>query len=570
MEVRRDLLGQLLDHSRQLYSLPAVALEVLELTNEPQVDTARLKDCIERDPALTSKVLRVVNSSLFGLGRRVSDLNQALAVLGTKPLKMLVLGFGLPEPLFAGLARDVLNQYWRHTLTRAVAARDLSQRLWHLPGDELFVAGLLADLGRLVLIQGLGRPYVEMLRKADWPREDVRALERRLIGFDHVQLTAGLIRQWGLPDALVAAVQLPETLSAEARPDVKVLYLAEKIAELLADDRAEALADLLKAAGAVHRFSEGQLTALTDSLEERVRQLAEVLSLDLPLDLPYSEVLARAYSQLASVAASASGELLRCQQVANRLGDFADRDEARNLSAAAAKFHSAQEPRIVAPIGSVSVAGSVSRPVRAALAPTVAPPRGEDTVGRSVVRATLPVSQPVTTVRGVRPLAPPDHGGVSTVPLIHPALAAKIMSASSVCRQKRQELSLLLVEIDAFEQIAVLRGSAGAERVREALFEICRLTDAIGQTPLELTEARFAVVLPGCDRPAAADAGHVLLRQACSSPDCGGAVTVSIGASTVAVPAKNFDPIELVQSAERCLRACQLSGGNCFKSIEAY
>src|SRR5581483_7325691 len=255
MEVRRDLLAQLLDHSKQLYSLPAVALEVLELTSQPQVDTARLKDCIERDPALTSKVLRVVNSSLFGLGRRVSDLTQALAVLGTKPLKMLVLGFGLPEPLFAGLAHDVLNQYWRHTLTRAVAARDLSQRLWHLPGDELFVAGLLADLGRLVLIQGLGRPYVEMLRKADWPREDVRALERRLIGFDYVQLTAGLIQQWGLPDALVAAVQLPDTLSEDAKPDVKVLYLAEKIAELLADDRAEALPALLKAASVVHRFS---------------------------------------------------------------------------------------------------------------------------------------------------------------------------------------------------------------------------------------------------------------------------------------------------------------------------
>jgi HD-like signal output (HDOD) protein/GGDEF domain-containing protein len=563
MEVRRDLLAQLLDHSKQLYSLPAVALEVLELTNHPQVDTARLKDCIERDPAMTSKVLRVVNSSLFGLGRRVSDLTQALAVLGTKPLKMLVLGFGLPEPLFAGLARDVLNQYWRHTLTRAVAARDLSQRLWHLPGDELFVAGLLADLGRLVLIQGLGRPYVELLRKANWPREDVRALERRLIGFDHVQLTAGLIRQWGLPDALVAAVQLPDSLSEEAKPDVKVLYLAEKIAELLADDRTEALAALLKAASVVHRFSEGQLTALTDSLEERVKQLADVLSLDLPLDMPYSEVLARAYSQLSSVAASASGELLRCQQVADRLSDFADRDEARKLSAAAAKFHVGQEPRVTAP---ASVSHAVAR---AAIEQAVVAARGSlpDVACRSAARATLPPAPPAP--RAIRPSALAAQGGAS-MSVIHTALAAKIMSASALCRQKRQELSLLLVEIDAFEQLLLLQGQREAGRVRDALFEICRVTDAVGQSPLELTDARFAIVLPGCDRPAAADAGHVLLRQARSLPDCGGAVSVSIGASTVAVPAKNFDPLELVQSAERCLRACQLSGGNCFKSIEAY
>jgi HD-like signal output (HDOD) protein/GGDEF domain-containing protein len=558
MEVRRDLLAQLLDHSKQLYSLPAVALEVLELTNQPQVDTAKLKDCIECDPALTSKLLRVVNSSLFGLGRRVSDLTQALAVLGTKPLKMLVLGFGLPEPLFAGLARDVLNQYWRHTLTRAVAARDLSQRLWHLPGDELFVAGLLADLGRLVLIQGLGRPYVEMLRKADWPREDVRALERRLIGFDYVQLTAGLIRQWGLPDALVAAVQLPDTLAEEARPDVKVLYLAEKIAELLADDRPQALADLLKAAGVVHRFSEGQLSALTASLEERVRQLADVLSLDLPLDMPYSEVLARAYSQLSAVASSAAGELMRCQQVADRLSDFADRDEARNLSAAAAKFHAGHEPHLAAPGGNAPRSAGRSTVATAA-------PSGvlQDAPARRAIRATPPASQPLTSTRVSRPV---DR--VSGASVIHPALSAKITAAGVLCRQKRQELSLLLVEIDSFHEIIVLQGPLEAERVRETLFEICRTTDAIGQIPLELTDARFAVVLPGCDRTAAADAGHVLLRQARNSAR--GPITVSIGASTVAVPAKNFDPVELVQSAERCLRACQLSGGNCFKSIEAY
>ncbi|HWB14305.1 MAG TPA: HDOD domain-containing protein [Pirellulales bacterium] len=557
MEVRRDLLAQLLEHSKQLYSLPAVVLEVLDLTSHPQVDTAKLKDCIECDPALTSKVLRVVNSSLFGLGRRVSDLTQALAVLGTKPLKMLVLGFGLPEPLFAGLARDVLNQYWRHTLTRAVAARDLSQRLWHLPGDELFVAGLLADLGRLVLIQGLGRPYVEMLRKADWPREDVRALERRLIGFDHVQLTAGLIRQWGLPDTLVAAVQLPDTLADEARPDVKVLYLAEKIAELLADDRPTALADLLKAAGAVHRFSEGQLTAVTSSLEERVRQLADVLSLDLPLDMPYSEVLARAYSQLSAVASSAAGELMRCQQVADRLSDFADRDEARNLSAAAAKFHVGHEPCVAAP------AGNIPRAVGQTIA--VPPNTLPDTAARRTTRAASPASQPATT-KAPRLMLPVDRASRASV--AHPALSAKIMAAAALCRQKRQELSLLLVEVDSFEQIVGLRGAAEAERVREALFESCRMTDAIGQSPLELTDARFAVVLVGYDRTAAADAGHLLLRQARSSP--GGPVTLSIGASTVAVPAKNFDPVELTQSAERCLRASQLSGGNCFKSIEAY
>ncbi len=106
-----------------LYSRPTVALEVVRLTNEPQVDSQAIKECIEMDPALTGKILRVVNSSFFGLRCEVADLNQALTVLGIKPLKLLVLGFTLPDDLFAGLAAEQLEWNWTNTLTRAVAAR---------------------------------------------------------------------------------------------------------------------------------------------------------------------------------------------------------------------------------------------------------------------------------------------------------------------------------------------------------------------------------------------------------------------------------------------------------------
>ena len=121
MSEANSTLDQLAAKACRLYSLPAVAMKVLELTENPQVDTRALKQCIETDPALTGKVLRVVNSSLYGLSREVSDLNQALALLGTKPLKLLVLGFSLPPGLFEDLAGDMLLNYWRHTLVKAVA-----------------------------------------------------------------------------------------------------------------------------------------------------------------------------------------------------------------------------------------------------------------------------------------------------------------------------------------------------------------------------------------------------------------------------------------------------------------
>ena len=160
-----NLLEPLVKRARRLYTLPAVAMQVVELTSQPTIDAQALKNCVENDPALTTKILRVVNSSLFGLSRQVTDLNQALALLGTRPLKLLVLGFSLPKELLLGLPAEVLGRYWRKTVIKAVAARELAESLWRYPSDEAFITGLLQDLGMLALIQDLGDPYLRFLER---------------------------------------------------------------------------------------------------------------------------------------------------------------------------------------------------------------------------------------------------------------------------------------------------------------------------------------------------------------------------------------------------------------------
>ena len=174
-------LDRLAARARQLYTLPSVAIKVLELTNNPQVDTRELKECIENDPALTTRVLRVVNSSLFGLSREVSDLNQALALLGSKPLKLLILGFSLPGGLFSGVAAATLGWYWRRTLTKAVAAREISETVWRQPGDEAFLAALLQDLGmpeRLVSASELTPGLID--RFATFSKEEIAKIDTYL------------------------------------------------------------------------------------------------------------------------------------------------------------------------------------------------------------------------------------------------------------------------------------------------------------------------------------------------------------------------------------------------------
>jgi HD-like signal output (HDOD) protein len=553
-----DTLEQLLEQSCQLYSLPGVAIQVLELTNNPQVDAAQLKTCIERDPALTAKVLRVVNSSLFGLSRRVSDLNQALALLGAKPLKLLVLGFSLPDPLFTNLAGDLLNQYWKHSLTRAVAAREISERIWKLPGDELFIAALLKDLGRLVLIQGLGRPYIEFLRKAEGGGA-LRALERRTIGFDHVQLTAGVLTQWGLPAPLIDAVSCPDTLAEveqlppNSRAAPQILYLAELLAQLLADEQTDVLPEILEVGQRHHKLSESQLSALAAGLEETVGQLADVLSLELPGGLIYSEILARAYQRLALAAADSAGDMVaaRSETLAARLDALLLSKEVKSLSVAAAGF-SANRRRAASAANLVSVdladaAEAADRPAQRSAA--------------AAQRRPAPTGRPKPAV-----------ADVESVSEIDPGLLGRLAAAATLCRRERCDLSLLLIELDRYGELVFALGAAGAEEAWRRLQQACRSLEHPGANWMQLSEARLALILPDCDRLAAVGLGNELLRQMREAADhlSEFAPTISVAACTVTQPPRNFVPQGLAQRAERCLYAAQVAGGNCLKSIEIY
>src|SRR5436189_2483040 len=245
------LIQQFVERTGQLYSLPAAAAEILRLTSEPTIDPRALKECLESDPALAARILRVVNSSLFGPTRQVSDLNQALTLLGIRPLKMLVLGFSLPKDLFAGLEAEALAHYWRQTLVKAIAARELSEHFWRIPGDEPFLAGLVQDIGVLALIQQLGRPYQGLLSHVQTHGGSLLEREMDTLGFDHLVLSARLLAHWGLPPALCAAISVPpvkeriEELTGSERTLPRMLHLAELVARVIDQPYGGALRELL-------------------------------------------------------------------------------------------------------------------------------------------------------------------------------------------------------------------------------------------------------------------------------------------------------------------------------------
>jgi HD-like signal output (HDOD) protein len=535
-----ETLREIVSRTRSLYSLPAVAIEVIQLTSNLQVDARELKECIERDPALTAKILRVVNSSLFGLSREVSDLNQALALLGTKPLKLLVLGFSLPEGLFAEVAREQLDWYWRSTLVRAVAAREISEQLWNRPGDDAFLAGLLQDIGILVLLDQLREPYAQFLGRVIEERGNLDALEVESLGFDHTTLSAELLRNWNMPEVLVEAIAEKrdyQALASKTTPAAalaRVLHLAGLLAELVGQNRLHVLPELLEAGEVYCGFDRERLHEIVPLLQEKVQQLADVLSLDLPLGGDYSQIIVEAHAQMAEIT----------EGVAERLSRPPSEEEKsyERMLADAAQLRSA---------------------VNQFLRPRP-PARGKKRgAARNVSQCDDSPHEPRTTAPTVQE---------SAVMILPETLAEKLTWAVGSCRSKRLPLSVMLVESKGGQH-----DDPHEDQLLAQVFEnACRTVDVAGKQSEAIAPRRWALVLPGCERQQAVRYAYELLRKMDQALQRFGVRgdsprrVVSAGVAAVALPPKNFTPLDLLAAAERCLAAAQLSGASVVKSLEIF
>jgi HD-like signal output (HDOD) protein/GGDEF domain-containing protein len=534
-----SILTELVARADRLYTLPAVAAQVLELCRQPRIDSRALKRCIERDPALTARLLKTVNSSLFGLRQPVTDLNQALGLLGTKALKMLVLSFSLPEELFAGQEVETLSRYWRHTLIKAVAARELAEQIWRYSGDEAFIAGLLQDIGQLVLLQQLGEPYRRFVNHVTEQGGDLLALETQSLGFDHAVISARLLQKWGLPASLIEAIGRPLRAGSDppAASDanaalVEILRLAELLARLFTQHQPYALREVLEIGERSGRLHYDQLQDLVACLDQKVAELGDAFALYPQGGATLVELLAQANAQLSDLAFDLYGDVSRL---------------AEELQAA------------VRTAPSETLLASPTRP------------RGDETVFRSSASAAgASVGDSVRYDDAGRTRQQSVMSCLAGQSSDDPGLVGRIAAAIASGRQQHRPVSLVLFEIDRYSDWVFALGperAAAAERLLQAA--ATQLSPQGGKC-LAVGEARYAL-LWDCDRREAAQSGRLLGQALANWWDQrqeAAALTVSIGIATLAFPSKNFPPRELLTPAQRCLSAANLSGGNCVKSIE--
>src|SRR5689334_1647753 len=234
-----------------LPTLPSAAIRVLQLAQNEKTGLDELAEVIGADSALSSSVLRAVNSTFYGLSQRVSNIQQAVALLGLHSVKTLVLSFSLVATVKAHRGKGFNHLiYWRRSMFAAAAAKVLSSRVLPTYAEDCFVAALLMDLGTLVLDQVLGEAYGEVHERAK-THSDLLILETHALGMTHAEAGGILARQWKLPQVLeipMAAHHTPQAVEDHTmRKITEVVWLAGRCADIFVNERpAESIASLRK------------------------------------------------------------------------------------------------------------------------------------------------------------------------------------------------------------------------------------------------------------------------------------------------------------------------------------
>jgi putative nucleotidyltransferase with HDIG domain len=183
-----------------LPTLPEVYTTVSRMLENPKVSASDIAEVISRDPAITAKLLKIVNSAFYGLPQQVSTLTHALVLLGFSTVKSLLLATSLAQ-VFGSTGTDRFDRagFWTHCFATGVVAKSIAIRIGYVKVEEVFIQGLLHDIGKIVLDQYAPEDFAEITRIAEEEPMLLRDAEERVLGYDHAAIGALVAERWNFP-----------------------------------------------------------------------------------------------------------------------------------------------------------------------------------------------------------------------------------------------------------------------------------------------------------------------------------------------------------------------------------
>lgn len=266
---------------------PGIAMRIVEMASEPNLDLGSLAQLLSQDPALASRVVRASNSALFNWPRPTENLRQAIVVVGLDATMNLALSFSLSSTLGKGLTSEQgVNLAWRRALIASSGARLIGARMNRRDREELALAALLQDIGILALNAALPEEYPPILDGAR-DHDDLLRRERESLETDHGEAGAWLMQTWHLPQKMADAAACAHghcatDLNGSDAVFHSIVACSGRMADLIVGDDAEKLTtQLALACQEVDQMSQEDLDSLLASLTEVLPETARLYETEL-------------------------------------------------------------------------------------------------------------------------------------------------------------------------------------------------------------------------------------------------------------------------------------------------
>jgi putative nucleotidyltransferase with HDIG domain len=228
-------LEALVDEEPCLASLPTIFMEISEAIGDPRSSFVHIANVISKDTSLSAKLLKIVNSAFYNFPYKIDTISRAVTIIGSRQLSSLALGASVLRS-FQGIPEDLVDMesFWKHSITCGISARMIAS-FKNIPNTErLFIAGLLHDIGRIILYQRVPDLMSSILLQAKETHRFLRSMEAEALGVDHAHVGGMLLKKWKFPLAMEQAVAYHhDPLKSPHFLEASILYLSDILANAL-------------------------------------------------------------------------------------------------------------------------------------------------------------------------------------------------------------------------------------------------------------------------------------------------------------------------------------------------
>jgi len=307
--MNRDEFVQKTLQSEELPTLPVVATKLISLTSKEETTLADIAGLISQDIALSSKVLKVSNSAFYSFPQQIGSIKQAVSILGTNAVRSLVLSFSFLS-IKKGREKTEFNfeKFWEKSLGAAVAAKLILEQVKGADTEEIFVAGLLQNLGELVMARTFPAQYDSVLKTIQKEKQGSIDVEESILGVNHCFIGAEVAKNWGFPEGLVLPILYHHDLEKCTSKDlktqitVKTVYLSDLLVNILYSEKPDVYhRRFRKEAKKLLGLNNNDIESILEQMHSKVQEAGAYFNLKIKAVKPVQEILQEANIRLSLI-----------------------------------------------------------------------------------------------------------------------------------------------------------------------------------------------------------------------------------------------------------------------------